>query len=365
MIKNITRAIIKVSMVVLFLLLGLTSTHAQSVPSGGGSSSQKTDKDFQLVPIPYINYNRSLGFSLGALPMAMYKLSKNDTISPSSISGALGMYTTNKTWFLMAFSKFFLDEDNWRVAVAGGVGSINFQFYMSNPVPGYIDYNTGADFAFLQVQRRLVDKLYLGVNYVYTKFNTTTEILPDTSFTVNLNGLGLNLSMDKRSNVYYPLNGYITELKYTTYPEFIGNNFVSNKIEYNFNYYFPFRDEIDVLAARFYAGLGIGDLSFNQQFVVGNRDIRGYTQGTYRGDYLLDIQGEYRWNFHGKWGAVGFAGLATIYGALEEEFEGILLPGLGVGIRYNVFPDNHMNVGIDAGIGRDDWGIYFRIGEIW
>jgi len=355
----------KLFVLLLSLLLGLTSIHAQSVASDSSSSGQKTEEDFQFVPVPYVNYNRSIGLSLGALPMAMYKLSKNDTISPSSISGALGMYTTNKTWFVMAFSKFYLDEDNWRMIAAWGVGSINFQFYMTSPIPGYVDYNTGADFAFVQVQRRVYNKLYVGINYVYTKFNTTTEISPDTTYVATLNGIGLKLEVDKRSSVYYPVEGFITELKYTTYPEFMGNEFVSNRIEYNFNYYLPFREDVDVLAARFYAGLGIGDLSFNQQFVVGNRDIRGYTQGTYRGDYLLDIQAEYRWNFHGKWGAVGFGGLATVFGTLEEEFEGIILPGFGAGIRYNVFPDNHMNVGIYAAIGRDDLGIYFRIGEIW
>jgi len=365
-ITKISKAIIVVSFVILSLFSIVKSLNAQSAqPDSGGSDHKSSNNDFKFVPVPYINYDRSLGLSLGALPMAMYKLSKKDTISPSSISGALGMYTTNKTWFVMAFSKFFLDEDNWRFIAAGGVGSINFQFYMTNPTAGYVDYNTGADFAFIQTQRRIVNKLYLGVNYVYTKFSTTTEIFPDTTIVANLHGLGINLELDKRSNVYYPISGFVMELKYTTFPEFMGNEYISKKIKYNFNYYFPFRDKIDVLAARFFAGLGIGDLSFNQQFVVGNRDIRGYTQGTYRGDYLLDIQGEYRWNFNDKWGAVGFAGLATVFGTPQEEFEGILLPGAGLGVRYNVFPENHMNVGIDAALGRDDWGIYFRIGEIW
>ena len=40
-----------------------------------------------------------------------------------------------------------------------------------------------------------------------------------------------------------------------------------------------------------------------------------------------------------------------------------LLPAAGGGFRINVFPKNHMNVGMDAGVGRDDWSINFRIGE--
>ena len=59
---------------------------AQALPSGGGDgSSDLEDKNFNFVPVPYINYSRSLGFAIGAIPMAMYKLNPKDTISPASI----------------------------------------------------------------------------------------------------------------------------------------------------------------------------------------------------------------------------------------------------------------------------------------
>jgi hypothetical protein len=40
-----------------------------------------------------------------------------------------------------------------------------------------------------------------------------------------------------------------------------------------------------------------------------------------------------------------------------------LLPGAGVGERFMALPDYQGNVGFDVAVGRDDWGIYFRIGE--
>jgi hypothetical protein len=92
-------------------------------------------------------------------------------------------------------------------------------------------------------------------------------------------------------------------------------------------------------------------------------DLRGYTQGKYRGEGLFDFQGEYRYNISEKFGSGGFGGLATIYGSDNEEFNGLLLPSIGTGIRFNVFPSNHMNIGLDVAAGRDDWGVYFRIGE--
>jgi len=75
--------------------------------------------------------------------------------------------------------------------------------------------------------------------------------------------------MDTRSNVYYPRSGFFTNLQYFTYPRAFGNTVSSNTIDMDFNYYWPIREGHDVVATRFYAGLGIGDLSFNQQYIVG------------------------------------------------------------------------------------------------
>jgi hypothetical protein len=314
---------------ILFILLPNPSS-GQGIPSGGGGASGRIEGNFKFMPIPYINYNRSIGLSLGALPMAMFNPIEDDTLSPSSVAAVLGMYSTNDTWFVMGFGALFLDEDNWRIIAAGGLGSINFQFYLDNPIDKWIPYNTQADFIFTQVQRRIYNKIYLGVSYVYTKFKTSTEAFTDTAETT-LKGLGLSLSMDRRKNFYYPKDGFLTTIKYFTYPKTFSNEFISNKVEIEYNHYFPFRDEQDVLAGRFYAGLGIGDLEFNQQFIVGQKDIRGYTQGEFRGNYILAIQGEYRWNFYERWGVVGFLGFASVFESINSEDDGRILPGVGVG----------------------------------
>jgi len=117
-------------------------------------------------------------------------------------------------------------------------------------------------------------------------------------------------------------------------------------------------DEIEVARS-----LGIGDLTFNQQYVVGQNDIRGYTQGEYRGNYLVAAQGEYRFNRWGRWGLVGFFGLATVFDGINEGDNGKILPGIGTGIRFTAFPENHMNVGMDIAVGDGDWGLYFRVSE--
>ena len=348
--------------VLLVLVLCSVALGAQAQFSGSGGGADSTDKNFSFVPVPYVSYDRTLGFSIGAVPMAMYRLNPRDTVSEKSISGLVGFYTTNKTWFGMAFSRFNFGQDKWRVVAAYGLGNFNYQFYL-NGIGDYIPYSTGAQFLVLNIQRRVFKDIFLGISYDYTKFDTEFDVPNPVETTVELHGLGLLASLDTRSSQYYPRNGSESKITYKTYPAFIGNQFVSNRIELEHNHFIPMIENRDVIGARFYGGFGIGDLSFNQQFIVGNNDIRGYSQGQFRGDQMLAIQGEYRWNLHKKIGLVGFVGVATILDAINEEDSGKLLPGGGVGIRYLVFPESHMNVGFDLGVGLDDWGFYFRIGE--
>lgn len=334
-----------------------------SAAQGIGGGAERSDKDFSFLPLPYINYDRSIGFTAGLLPLAMYNLSKKDTISPSSISGGLGIYSSSKTWFAMLFNKFYLDEDRYRIMLAGGRGNINFQFYIDLPVsPGYIDYNTKLDFIKAEVQRKVVGDFYAGLNYTYIKMIT---LFGEAQIEQNvyLNGIGAVLSYDIRDNVYYPHKGSFSNLNYISFPEFLNSDFPSNKIEIDYNQFFEMKNKHDIIGIRAYGGFGIGELSFNQQFVVGNTDIRGYSQGKYRGEQTLALQGEYRWNPWKKIGLVGFAGVATIFSGINEDDNGKILPGIGTGFRYNVFPKNHLNIGMDVAVGLDDWGLYFKIGE--
>ena len=346
-----------------FLLLPAAGA-GQGIGGGGAGESARIEGSYKIIPLPYFNYNRSIGASFGALPMIMFNPVARDTVSPSSIGGLLGMYSTNKTWFVMGFARVHLAEDDWRLTGAGGFGSINFQFYLDNPINIWIPYNTRAGFAYVELQRRVYKRIYGGASYIYTHFRNTTELAPDTTVTTTLNGLGLSGSWDVRSNVYYPKSGFLTNVKYFTYPEFFGNEVGSNTIDTDYNHYIPFRGNKDVIAARAFVGLGIGDLSFNQQYIVGRRsDIRGYTQGAHRGNSMVAIQGEYRWNFWKRFGVVGFAGLATVFESINESDDGKILPGIGAGFRFTAFAENHMNVGMDFAVGDGDWGLYFRIGE--
>jgi hypothetical protein len=143
-----------------------------------------------------------------------------------------------------------------------------------------------------------------------------------------------------------------------------GSDYIYDKYEFYVTKFFPLSDH-QVVAARCAGFVATGDVPFEGQYVVGRDDIRGYTNGKHRGNQVYDLQGEYRWNVHGKWGVVAFGGVATAVDDPEEITWSGLLPAVGAGIRYMAIPSEQINIGIDVAVGKDDWGVYFRIGEVF
>ncbi|UXP32751.1 BamA/TamA family outer membrane protein [Reichenbachiella agarivorans] len=348
----------------LLVLFVIFSTMVVAQSSQGGQHEPDSIKKVDFTVMPYLSYNRNLKLMIGAIPMSMYKLNKDDIVSQKSLSGISAIYTTNGSYFVALFNRFFFAEDKWRAKFFAFGGDYYSQFFMDDfEFPGFYDYGTKVYMASGSIQRQLFNKLYAGVSYTYAHYNTNYEddVLPESI--TETNGLEINALHDSRNAFYYPSHGKKINLRWINYGEWFGNDVTSNKVVAEYNQYFSTRQDKDVFAARFSGQFGVGDIAFQQQQTLGGKDIRGYSEGKYRGDGIMALQGEYRFNFREKMGVVGFAGLATLYGSDTDDFNWKLYPGLGVGYRYRAFKTVKFNIGLDAAVGKDDWSLNFRIGE--
>lgn len=357
---------IKKFLLILVITGSTISAFSQTEPSDSTTTKkEKKDKKVDLTVMPFVSYNRNLHFMFGVMPMAMYKINANDSISPKSLSGLSPIITTNGSKFIGFFNKLYFAEDTWRIFFFGGTGDLSSQFFMEEPgSPGqFYEYLTNSTVISVGFKRKLFNHWYGGLSYMYANHHTTYEddVQPESNTITN--GLSLDFLWDTRDAVYYPTVGKFVKFKWSTFPDFMKNEVDANKIKTEYNQYFPMREGKDVLAARFSGVFGVGNIVFEQQVTVGGKDIRGYSQGKYRGDGIIAFQGEYRYNFENRMGLVGFAGLATIYGSDTEDFNWGLYPGIGAGYRYQAFKANKFNIGLDAAVGKGDWGVYFRIGE--
>ncbi len=167
---------------------------------------------------------------------------------------------------------------------------------------------------------------------------------------------------DTRDFIYNPHTGDYLNLKTGHNRDAWGSDYNFNNYNFDFAKFFPISDT-ETFVAGTAAMIATGDVPFEGQNVVGRDNIRGYTDGKHRANQTYSLQGEYRWNFYKKWGMVGFAGVAVAVDEVREITLKGLLPGVGAGLRYMAIPSEKINIGVDVAVGKDDWGVYFRIGE--
>ena len=342
-------------------------------------NTTKKDKKVKKVIIPTITYNNSFKAILGFMASGFYKLKAKDTISPVSSSTLIGAYSTNDTWYVVQANKFYIKEDRFRSKLVGGFGSVNFQTFVDwsdiigglppgiipVPPPGdgiFVEYNTKFQFVYLDFLARVYKKLYIGANIVYSHAFTKFDAPGDPNEEVNLFGFGFASEYDTRNNQFMPLNGFNGKFNTMSFLESLGSSSNYTNINIEYNKYFP-QGERNTIVLRAYGQAAVGDVPFAGQNVVGRDDLRGYSNGKYRANQVYDIQSEYRHWFAKRWGYVAFGGVATaINNSSELSFDN-LLPAVGGGIRFLAIPSSNISVGMDVAVGKDDWGLYFRIGE--
>lgn len=357
-------------------------TFAQKEKSKSEKRNNKEDKNFKTVMIPTISYNNSFKTSFGVMASGFYKLNKKDTISPLSSSMLIGTYSTNKTWFGVQVNKFYFKEDLYRTKFVTGAGGINFQTFLDwgnildNLPPGFIppplpplpddgvfvDYNTSMYFIYTDFMVNVYDRLYIGANIIYNQSTTTFDLPTNPEDTQRLFGFGVSSEFDKRDNQMQPIKGFNAKLSTTSFLESLGSTSNYTNITFQYNKFFQ-QGKRNTLLVRFYGQAAVGDVPFSAENVVGRDDLRGYSNGKYRANQVYDVQSEYRHWFAKKWGYVAFAGLATAIDTPQEISISNILPAAGAGIRFMAIPKSRITVGMDVAAGKDDWGIYFRIGE--
>ncbi|WP_348825484.1 BamA/TamA family outer membrane protein [Flavobacterium aestuarii] len=345
---------------------------------------KKKEKKFAFMPMPTLTYDRSQGAGAGVIAMGLFK-ADNSKKAPLSRVMAVGNYATNDSYYMMLGTRLYLKEDYWRILTAVGFINYNFQAFQdfedggTGGVTGVYEtpYTTkGSLFAFA-LQRRVFENFYLGIGGFMMRSDVIVT-LPDGSEAVelnNINSLSVPITYDTRNSVYNPSSGIFIDGRFSVIPSWLDNKDDFIKTMLYVNHYKKLGDH-KILASRFAMKANFGDVPFASQDYIGQTDLRGYTQGEYRGNQTYTVQSEFRNNFYKKWGYVGFAGLGIAYRKSEEGAASgdwynsgaswsKPLPSIGAGARYQVIEKagQKVNAGIDIAAGRGDWGFYFRITE--
>ncbi|MDD3925780.1 MAG: outer membrane protein assembly factor [bacterium] len=144
----------------------------------------------------------------------------------------------------------------------------------------------------------------------------------------------------------------------------LGGDFDFNKYILDGRRYIRLSRQNHVLALRFNAGLGTGDIPTYEQFTLGGAfTLRGFEEDSLRGNNVLSATAEYRVPVNKNLAGVLFVDAGKVWGqTVPLADEGDIKLGYGAGIRVET-PIGPIR--LDYGIGEAGGRVHFSIGQMF
>jgi Omp85 superfamily domain len=350
-------------------------------PGKPPTEEEKKERKTEFLAAPIPLSNPTLGSGLGLVGAVLFPLKKSDTVSPPSVAGVGGFYTSSHSYAFGGAMRAYISEDRWRLLGGLALAKIHYDLFPIDVPPGTtppsIPIVQDAKGFSVEGLRRVSKTFLLGAQYLYATTNLRIDAgdsgseaaPPERDRSLSLASLGLHVESDSRDSTTYPERGILWDLHADFYDSAVGGDrdFQSYKSAVNF-YYSP--GVRQVIAARLSACDVRGDSPVYTLCLFGSsNDLRGYAVGRYIGRVMLASQFEYRYNlperlgFFSKFGFVVFGGVGEVartWGALNAND---LLPSGGLGARFLLARENQVNFRVDYAWGKSSSGVYVGVGE--
>ena len=338
----------------------------------GGQNGKSMMQDRRFVPVPIPISNPTLGTGLAAALLYLWPQKEDDTISPTSISGVGGLYTSTNSWAAALFHQGYYARDRFRLQGVLGYADLNLKFYgigndsifRDNP----LEY--GAKGTIFNPQARfqlpfISKDLYLGLQLYYLDVEVAFElseilpILPNIAIGQKTVGLGPILTYDSRDNTKWPSTGNWLDLAVLDFGDYVGGDFDYLQYKLKWEQNFTVTDSM-VLQYRFDGQLIDGRAPFYQ---LSNINLRGIPWGVYADDVAVTLQGQARWEIFKRWSMLFFGGGGRVaedvsdLGGSPTEFAG------GTGFRYMIAPKTKLTIGADLAFSNGRAEFYIQLGD--
>jgi len=334
---------------------------------------------------PYVQYAPETGWAGGLVGFYYFHLS-SDTLSsdsgslralPSDISGGT-MYAQKHQFFIGILYDLYVRHD---YHFSGGFHYEQYplDFYgvgnysPAKRIDNYTPLKRGTDFIFTKNLSRSPTGEGLNAG-IEGEFRYDGILKSDSGGLIandqepgarggNSNGLGAIVLYDSRDNIYSTHAGQYEDLEAEFYGRALGSNFTFSRYTLDLRRFIPLAKD-QTLAAQFYAQLVNGDEPFYEMGGLGgDSKLRGYYLLRFRENDAMLLQAEYRFPIWWRFGGVVFAGGGEVGHVVSDFTARGIHPSAGLGLRFLVVPEEHLNVRIDYGIGTDASALYLSILE--
>lgn len=324
--------------------------------------------DFSIIGGPHFASDTKLG--IGIVASGLYRTDRNDlTIPPSNIS-LYGDITTTGFYLLGVRGNTIFRQDRYRLGLDlyffsfpgkyWGIGYVN-----GNQKHHYTRYKRLETQIRLDFSFRLFPHTYLGGIGFYRRVNgrdfNDIHFLKGEKRNISTVGLGISHSYDSRDFIPNPHSGTYVNLEQIFFPDFLGNENTFHRIELDIRHYNKLWEGA-VLASVLQGITNRGDTPWSMMALMGGSyQMRGYYEGQYRDNNLLQMQVEIRQHLYHRHGMVLWGGAGNVFPRWSKIRWKETLPTYGIGYRWEF--KKRVNVRLDYGIGRGQSAFYFNIDE--
>lgn len=355
------------------------------------SPSQKADSikpgDKMVVSvIPAVGYTLQTRLAAILSGNVAFYTSKNPNAKLSVVNGNIS-YTENRQFTIPIQLNIWLPGNEWNL-----IGDWRFMKYpqstfglgsnasIANEVP--------MDYYYVRIYQNILKRITpyfsagVGYNLDYhwdiSEDNPNNNIPSDyakygaTSNSIS-SGLSLNLVYDSRKNIINSSQGFMANVALRNNVQWLKSDENWQSLIIDVRKYFALSTaKRSVLALWSYSWLILGgkppylDLP-STGWDSFNNTGRGFIQGRFRGDKMIYLESEYRFDItnNGLLGAVVFANAQTFSAATNTSLQKIQ-PGAGIGVRIKLNKKSNTNIAVDYGFGtQGSRGLFVNIGEVF
>lgn len=358
----------------LLLLTLINPAHSTSITGEGNEPDTVEPKRSGIFFLPFVFYTPETKLAGGGLVNYYFRESGSKLTSrPSSIMPSV-IYTQNKQ-IVAELSTYLYWKDE-------AYYSEGYLAFIEFPAKFYgIGNNTSEDdeedftrrFSTLRLnfQKRVQPGLYLGIGYEFEHSELREvekegllaqgEILGSEGGTSS--GGAFLMSWDTRNSLFSPSCGGFYQLSASLFDGALGSDYDFVRYVLDVRQYFAVSSS-HVAAFQAYARSVTGDPPFQKLSLLGGQNMmRGYYEGRYRDKNMIVFQSEYRMPIWWRFGLAGFAGFGDVADKVGNFQLSDFKYSLGAGVRYQISPQEGINVRLDFGFGEGTSGLYITFNE--
>ncbi|MEG1737947.1 MAG: hypothetical protein RR137_06360 [Odoribacter sp.] len=322
--------------------------------------------DFSIIGGPHFSSDTKLG--LGLVASGIYRVDRQDfSIPPSNIS-FYGDVTTTGFYLLGIRGTTIFPQNKYRLGINLYFFSFPSQYWgigydRGSKDDDYTTYKRLEKQIRIDFSRKILNNTYIGITTLFRHVNgkdlKNIHFLDGEKNDIATLGFGAFLTYDSRDFLPNPYRGTYAKIEQIIFPDIFGNAFKRTEIlsrHYNKLW------KGCILASELQGIFNYGDTPWSMVALLGGSyQMRGYYEGQYRDNDLIQTQIELRQHIYHRHGIALWAGAGNIFPKFDQFKWKETLPTYGIGYRWEF--KKRVNVRLDYGFGKRQSAFYFNIDE--